>query len=61
MNAVTFNKRVSLTGGTDWDYWTFSGQYLMEVELDFNELFFPLTGVVHFVVWCKCCSKRMWK
>lgn len=34
----------------------------MEVELDFNELFFPLTGVVHFVVWHKREGrKRMWK
>lgn len=33
-------KRVSLTGKTDGDYWTFSGQCLMEAELDFNELSF---------------------
>lgn len=54
---MTFTS-VSLTGVTDWDYWIFSGQYLMEVESDFNELFFPLTNVVLFVVWCKCFLKE---
>lgn len=46
-------KCVSLTAETDWDYWTFSGQCLMEAELDFNELSSSstLTGGVHFVVW----------
>lgn len=37
------------------------GQYLMEVELDFNELSLPWTGVVYVVVWLKSRSKRMWK
>lgn len=35
-------KHVSLTAEARWDYWTFSGLYLMEVKLDFNDL----TGVV---------------
>lgn len=49
-------KRVSLTAETDWDYWTFTGQCLMEAELDFNELLFTPTGVVYFVVWYRRCS-----
>lgn len=36
-------KGVLLTGETDWDYWTFSGQCLMEAELAFNELFCTLS------------------
>lgn len=39
-------KHVSFTAETDGDYWIFSGQYAMEVELDFNELSLVLTGVV---------------
>ena len=51
-------KRVSLT---DWDYWTFSGQCLMEVELDFNELLSTRTGLVYFVAWYRRFSWRIWK
>lgn len=52
-------RHVSLAAETDWDYWTFSRRYSMEVELDFNELSFPLTGVSYFGVWYKRRSKRM--
>lgn len=43
-------RRVSLTAETDWDYWTFSGQYSTVAELDFNELRFSLTGWVYFLI-----------
>lgn len=51
------SKRVSLTEEADWDYWTFSGRRLMEVELDFNEVPFALTGVVYLFVWRARSSK----
>lgn len=43
-------RHVSLTAETDWDYWTFSGQYSTVAELDFNELRFSLTGWVYFLI-----------